>query len=150
MLTSYSTGDYNDNLKIVDAHATRSSSSRSVSQPSKALLINARMSILGSQFKLEGLQQLAKQKYLKALNVEGLTDSFIESLKILYQARFEHDHLIKNTAISFAGIKYPFLIEQASFKTMLQKDGKMAFRVLKAAAERFPGKQYITIGTLCN
>lgn len=92
---------------------------------------------------------MAKQKYLKALNVEGLTDSFTESLKVLYQATFEQDHLIKNTAINFAGIKYPVLIKQANFKTMVQKDGEMAFRVLTAAAERFPGKQYITIGTLC-
>ena len=124
----------------MDAHATRSSSSRTASQPTNALVVNTRILILGHQYQLTGLQQLAGKKYIKALQFEGLTDSFTESLVLLYRASFPQDRLIKSPAIYHAALRYPTLIKLASFRSLLQKDGNMGFRILKAAAERPPGK----------
>jgi len=98
------------------------------------------MLILASQYGLAGLPELATQKYDTALGIEGLTDSFVESLKLVFQTKFPSDHLIKTRAIKYAALSYPVLVKQATFKILLQNDGRMGLRILEVAAKQSPGK----------
>ena len=135
---------------MIDAQAAPSSTARSNSRPSNALIVNARMLILASQYGLAGLPELATQKYDTALGIEGLTVSFVESLKLIFQTKFPSDHLIKTRAIKYAALSYPVLVKQATFKILLQNDGRMGLRILEVAAKQSPGKYNFPNKKFCN
>ena len=124
--SNYSDGRAVDKPNVTpDARLTTGPSTRSsLSSPSRSnagskasgpLVTNVMVYIIADLLEIQGLKELAKNKYEDALLDDWNSASFVASLKLLYEETIDADRTLKDVAIRAAGDHLEELLDQGDF-----------------------------------
>jgi hypothetical protein len=98
---------------------------------SGALLLNAKLYVVGDIRDIPGLKTLAAKKYTGALSTDWDVDSFVSSLELIYQETREEDRLLKEIALLAASKHLVLLLESKPFCVLCKKVGEIGLCLLR-------------------
>lgn len=98
------------------------------------VLLNTRIYILADKWDIVGLKSLALRKFKVAQFMQTLSNSFIQSLKLIYTELPESDEALKRTALGFARIYHVDFLRRADFLELCEDCGEIALDMLQAVS----------------
>lgn len=107
-----------------------------VSEASQALITAVKVYIIADKYDITPLKLLSKKKYETLLPLHWNSNSFTESLRLIYYETPEGDRLLKDVAINFAGGKCRELMDRGEYVSFLKEDGEMAVEILRASLQK--------------
>ncbi|EPE33778.1 POZ [Glarea lozoyensis ATCC 20868] len=133
------TMDYTDGQQVKHAkHHHESTANLAHSQPidttgRNPLLNNALAFVLGDKYDVSGFKNLAKAKYEAALPDYWNSASFVDSLKLLYEASPDSERDLRDIAVKAAGNHARELMDHGEFCALCKANAEIAFDVLAAS-----------------
>jgi hypothetical protein len=125
-------GDYCDNATI----ATARGATQTITGVSEALLTNTKVYVMAEKYDVLALKEHAVKKFTLALPKEGMTASFLSSLKLMYEETPDSDQLLRSAAMKFIGENYKDLVKNAKFVELCTAHRKSwFFDTIKVVAE---------------
>ncbi|EHK99475.1 hypothetical protein M7I_4632 [Glarea lozoyensis 74030] len=97
------------------------------------LLNNALAFVLGDKYDVSGFKNLAKAKYEAALPDYWNSASFVDSLKLLYEASPDSERDLRDIAVKAAGNHARELMDHGEFCALCKANAEIAFDVLAAS-----------------
>jgi hypothetical protein len=71
--------------------------------------------VLAEKYDVSALKILSSQKFKAALPLNGVSDSFVISLELMFTETPENDRLLKDLALGFVGNNYRRLANREDF-----------------------------------
>ncbi|TVY20480.1 hypothetical protein LARI1_G001840, partial [Lachnellula arida] len=100
--------------------------------PSEPLITVVKVYIMADKYDVPALKKLATTKYRDLLQTEWESESFSQSLELLFDQTMESDRMLKDVAIAFAGGKAQELMDREDFVSMIKENGDIGAEVFKA------------------
>jgi ribosomal protein S27AE len=119
------------------------------SEASKALVTAVKVYIIADKYDIPPLKLLSATKYRALLPLHWNSNSFTESLQIIFNGTTENDRLLKDVAVNFAGRKSKELMDRGEFVSLLKGDGEMAVEILKASLPKVSTDMAEQLNPLC-
>jgi hypothetical protein len=131
-LTFLYSGDYCDNATI----ATAKGATQTITGVPEALLTNTKVYVMAGKYDVPALKEHAVKKFTLALPQEGMTASFVSSLKLMYEETPDSDKRLRSAALKFVGENYKELVNNAEFEGLCSAHGQSwFFDTIKVVAE---------------
>ena len=102
----------------------------------KLLCFEAKIYAAAEKYGIIALRHMAARNYETALEAEWNTESFPESLKLIYERSSGSDRLLKDIAINFAATKARELADQPAFAALCKENGQIGYEVLTASLKQ--------------
>ncbi|TVY58984.1 hypothetical protein LCER1_G001220 [Lachnellula cervina] len=101
--------------------------------PSEPLITVVKVYIIADKYDVPALKKLATTKYKDLLQTAWDSESFSQSLELLFDQTMENDRMLKDVAIEFAGGKAQELMERQDFVSMIKENGNIGAEIFKAS-----------------
>lgn len=95
------------------------------------LLINAKLYIIGDQYDVQPLKKLAKKRYEQLVVGHWNSDSFVASLRLLYEETPETHRPMKDVAVKVVKKHTKELCARDDFMALCTEKGEVAVEALK-------------------
>lgn len=96
----------------------------------RALATLAKLYIMGDLLDVQALKDLAKDRYKSMVNDSWNSQSFSESIRLIYDNTRDEDRDLKNVAIESAQANLTALLGRGDFRSLLKDVGEVALDIL--------------------
>ncbi|KAF4633274.1 hypothetical protein G7Y89_g4845 [Cudoniella acicularis] len=159
LIKYFYTADYEYLPETPAKKARVSSASGSSSTATPELLIHTKVYIMSEKYDVAPLKLLATEKYIRALETEGLTSAFSASLKLMFDETSEKDRRLKDVALKHAGMNLKKLVDMREFFGVCVNNAEISAELLRAIAPDLPNNNQVsgyntnwavTVGKICS